>query len=513
MEDSGQLIKQRREKVEELKAQGISPFNNRFKVDASLGSLVAQYSENSKEELEALALEYTLSGRVMARRKHGKTTFVQIKDGSGEVQVYVKKDDIGAENYELFSKFDIGDFIGVRGKLSKTRTGELTLFAKEVQLVTKSLLPLPEKWHGLKDIELRYRQRYVDLIVNPEVKQIFIHRSRIIQAIRQFLNDRDYLEVETPMMQSIPGGATAKPFKTHHNALNMELYLRVAPELYLKRLVVGGMERVFEINRNFRNEGISTEHNPEFTMLEFYTAYADYNDLMDLTEEMFRYIGQTVFNTLTFEYKHRVEGKEVSDRFDFSKPFLRCPFKQSLAEIGGIPMDTVEDPGKATAYALEHKVALEKKDTHEKILAKLFDHFVEPKLIQPTFITDYPAALSPLSQRKKDDPTLVERFELFIGRKEIANAYTELNDPIDQKLRFEEQVAERQAGDEEAHWMDHDFIRALEYGMPPTAGEGIGIDRLTMLFTNSQSIRDVILFPQMKKEFSPSQGEAQDPSQ
>ncbi len=510
MEDSGQLIKQRREKVDELKSQGISLFNNRFKVDAAIGSLIDKHSEQTKEELDALGAQHTLSGRVMTRRKHGKTTFVHIQDGSGRIQVYVKKDDIGADAYELFSKFDIGDFVGVSGKLSKTRTGELTLFAKEVHLVTKSLLPLPEKWHGLKDIELRYRQRYVDLIVNPEVKQIFIHRSRIIQAIRRFLDERDYLEVETPMMQSIPGGATAKPFKTHHNALNMELYLRVAPELYLKRLVVGGMERVFEINRNFRNEGISTEHNPEFTMLEFYTAYADYIDLMDLTEEMFRYIGETVFGTLQFEYTHKAGGEEVNDAFDFSQPFKRIPFKQSLVEIGGVPQEAVDDPGKAAAYALDHKVALEKKDIHEKILAKLFDYFVEPKLIQPTFITDYPLALSPLSQRKKDDPALVERFELFVGRKEIANAYTELNDPIDQKQRFEQQVAERQAGDEEAHWMDHDFVRALEYGMPPTAGEGIGIDRLTMLFTNSQSIRDVILFPQLKKEASQGDGKGVD---
>ncbi|MBE0617366.1 MAG: lysine--tRNA ligase, partial [Proteobacteria bacterium] len=406
-------------------------------------------------------------------------------------QAYVKRDAVGEETFTLFSRTDVGDFLGVAGTLFRTRTGELTLEAREVRLLCKSLRPLPEKWHGLTDKETRYRQRYVDLIVNPEVRETFRRRSRLIHLMREFFLSRDFLEMETPMMQPIPGGATARPFVTHHNALDMTLFLRVAPELYLKRLVVGGIERVFEINRNFRNEGLSNQHNPEFTMLEFYQAYATYEDLIGLTEELFVHLARQLTGALKISY----QGEEI----DFTPPWPRLTVQQAVARYGELSEAQTEDPGAVRAYAA--RLGIEVAGVpHGKLLAEVFETVAEPHLLQPTFVTRYPVEVSPLSRRNEQDPRYVDRFELYIARREIANAFSELNDPVDQLERFREQSAEREAGDEEAHWVDLDYVRALEYGMPPAAGEGIGIDRVVMLFTDSPSIRDVILFPHMRPE-------------
>jgi len=491
MEDYNELIQQRFKKLADISAMGKKPYAGRFDVSTSAQALIDAYGNATKEELESKRVEVIVAGRIVAMRSFGKAGFGHIQDGSGRMQVYFQKNTLGEDRYAFFKKIDIGDFIGAKGFLFRTKTNELTIEMEDFTLLSKSLRPLPEKWHGLTDVELRYRQRYVDLIVNPEVKKVFILRTRIVQAIRAFLNARGYLEVETPMMQTIPGGATARPFKTHHNALGMDLFLRIAPELYLKRLLVGGFERVYEINRNFRNEGISTRHNPEFTMLEFYTAYADYHDLITMTEEMIGSVAKEVLGTTEVEY----EGHKIN----LTPPWKRITYMDSLREAG-VPSEVLENTDKARNYARKLGASLKGGEPMGKVLNEIFEALVEPKLIQPTFITDYPTDISPLSKKRDDNPDFVERFELFVVGRELANAFSELNDPVDQKDRFLKQVSEREAGDEEAHQMDEDFIRALEYGMPPAAGEGIGIDRLVMLLTGSNSIRDVILFPQMKKE-------------
>jgi lysyl-tRNA synthetase class 2 len=428
----------------------------------------------------------------MARRDFGKAAFIQVQDRKGRLQVYVSRDLVGEESFDQFKKLDLGDIVGLSGQPFRTKTGELSLRADAIRILTKSLQPLPEKWHGLTDVETRYRQRYLDLIANPEVGETFRTRSRIIGLIRQFMLGRDYLEVETPMMQPIAGGATAKPFVTHHNTLKMDLFLRIAPELYLKRLVVGGFERVFEINRNFRNEGISIQHNPEFTMMEFYQAYATYKDLMDLTEELICHVAREVAGKLVITYG----GKEVN----LTPPWDRLTVREAIVKYGDIDPNILEDREQLLQVAAGLGLELDKNIGHGKLLTELFDAVAEPNLWHPTFITEYPTEVSPLSRKNDANPEVVDRFELFIVGRELANAFSELNDPLDQKERFLKQLAEKEAGDEEAHAMDEDYIRALEHGLPPTAGEGIGIDRLVMLLTDSASIRDVILFPQLRPE-------------
>jgi lysyl-tRNA synthetase class 2 len=482
------LIGQRRQKIEDLREAGINPFPNGFTATDTVADILLTVGDLAEEtEIET---EYTVAGRMMAINSFGKSAFIRFRDRTGQMQAYVRKDKVGDETYAMFKKLDIGDFIGLTGRLFKTRTGERTLLAEKLELLCKATRPLPEKFHGLKDPEKRYRQRYVDLIMNADVRKTFIARSRIVQAIRAFFLERDYLEVETPMMQPIAGGAEATPFVTHHNALDMQLYLRIAPELYLKRLVVGGFERVFEINRNFRNEGVSTQHNPEFTMLEFYQAYATYEDLIRLTERLFSEVATKVTGSATIDY----QGNAIS----FESPWRRLTMTQALEQIGEVPPGILGDRRALIDFAERREVQLTKTKRVGKIITKLFDALVEPHLIQPTFITDYPVEVSPLSRRSDANPETTERFELFIAGSEIANGFSELNDPEDQRGRFLQQVADRQEGDEEAHLMDENYIEALEYGMPPTAGEGIGIDRLTMLLTDAPSIREVILFPHMK---------------
>lgn len=490
MEDSTNLIQERKNKLLQLEAEGIPPFPNRFEVTLSISELVGSYSDYDEENLKGVSL-LRVAGRIVRFRGHGKTTFCHIQAGGSSIQLYIRKDSV--ENYQLLKKTDIGDWLGVSGTLFRTRTGELTVSVETFSIISKSLRPLPEKWHGLQDIETRYRQRYLDLIANEKSRNVFLMRSRIVGQIRRFLDNRGFLEVETPMMQAIAGGAAARPFITHHNALNRDLYLRIAPELYLKRLVVGGLERVYEINRNFRNEGISTEHNPEFTMLEFYQAYADYRDMMKTTEELFSELAKEVCGSEIIKFQDQ--------QINLSPPYRRLTIKEAILEYGqdkGITASDLEGEEQLRMLAKQLEIPLKQDMGPGKLLTEIFESVAEPYLIQPTFIIDFPTEVSPLSKSHPNNPDLVERFELFVGGKEIANAFSELNDPREQRKRFEMQVNQRAAGDEEAHQMDEDYIRALEYGLPPCAGEGIGIDRLVMLLTDSPSIRDVILFPQLR---------------
>jgi lysyl-tRNA synthetase class 2 len=489
MEKTSELLQKRKEKIEELKKNNVNPFPNGFRVSHTIRD-IRRAIEKSPQNLTETEPVFVTAGRMMAINKFGKSSFIRFRDRTGQLQAYIRKDRIGDGAYDLFKQLDIGDFVGLKGGVFQTRTGEWTLLANELVLLCKATRPLPEKFHGLRDPEKRYRQRYVDLIMNADVRDIFIKRSRIIQLMRDFFLSRDFLEVETPMMQPIPGGAEATPFKTHHNALDMDLYLRIAPELYLKRLVVGGFERVFEINRNFRNEGVSTQHNPEFTMLEFYQAYATYSDLMDLTEELITGIAEALNRSATISY----QGETIN----FLGQWRRMSLFSALVELGGIDQNLLNDREGLLNFAARSGVQVTKTGQLGKVITKLFDTLVEPKLIQPTFVTGYPTEVSPLSRRSDQEPGLTERFELFIAGREIANGFSELNDPVDQHQRFTQQVQGRESGDEEAHRMDEDYIEALEYGMPPTAGEGIGIDRLVMLLTDAGSIREVILFPHMK---------------
>jgi lysyl-tRNA synthetase class 2 len=491
-QDEHALIAQRREKLNALRESG-NAFPNDFRRDAIAGELHAEYDDKENDMLEATPVRVKVAGRLMAKRIMGKASFAQLQDMSGRIQLFLQRDALPEGLYQEFKGWDIGDIIGAEGALFKTKTGELSVKAESIRILTKSLRPLPEKFHGLADQETRYRQRYVDLIMNEVSRDTFRMRSAIVQYIRQYLNDRDYLEVETPMMQAIPGGAVARPFSTYHNALDMDLFLRIAPELYLKRLVVGGYERVYEINRNFRNEGLSTRHNPEFTMLEFYQAYADYHDLMDLTEDLLRGMAQELCGGSTINYQ--------GEAYDFGKPFRRLTVFESILEFNP-DLAAGDIDNLASARAVAEKLGIPLKDSYGlgKVQVEIFEKTVEDRLTDPTFITAYPTEVSPLARRSDEDPFVTDRFEFFVGGREIANGFSELNDAEDQAERFRKQVEEKDAGDLEAMHYDADYIRALEHGMPPTAGEGIGIDRLVMLFTDSPSIRDVLLFPHMRPE-------------
>ncbi|MGB9809049.1 MAG: lysine--tRNA ligase [Thermovenabulum sp.] len=478
-----ELMKARIQKLEELKSMGINPYGQKYERTHDCLQI--------KEEFEKLDGQKTkLAGRIMAIREHGKAAFFDIQDEKGRLQIYIKKDKVGDFIFNLFKKLDIGDIVGVEGTVFKTHKGEISVNAENIVLLSKSLRPLPEKWHGLKDVDLRYRQRYLDLIVNPEVRKTFIIRSKVIKAIRDYLDDLGFMEVETPILTPIAGGAAARPFITHHNALDIDLYLRIATELYLKRLIVGGFEKVYEIGKDFRNEGISIKHNPEFTMIELYQAYADYTDMMELTENLISHVAKKVLGTTKIVY----QGEEI----DLTPPWTKMTMVEAVKKFTGIDFNEIKSDEEAKRVAEELNLEVGEKDTKGKILNLIFEEKVEGHLVQPTFILDYPIEISPLAKRKEDNPDFTYRFELFITRREMANAFSELNDPIDQRERFLQQLKEREAGDEEAHMFDEDFVNALEYGMPPTGGLGIGIDRLVMLLTDSYSIRDVILFPTMR---------------
>jgi lysyl-tRNA synthetase class 2 len=493
MIEENEQILIRKQKLVTLKEQGKRIYPNDFSPTQTAAALHQQFATTTAEELHKTEATFALAGRIMSLRHFGKAAFFHLQDRSGQIQVYVRQGESPQEAVTLLKEFlDVGDLVGVKGPLFRTRTGELTIKATTLQLLSKTFRPLPEKWHGLQDIEVRYRQRYLDLLVNPQVRETFRKRAKLIQLSRQFFIDRDFLEVETPTLQSLAGGALARPFVSHHNALDIDLYLRIAPELFLKRLIVGGVERVFELGRNFRNEGMSTKHNPEYTMLEFYQAYGTYEHLMTLTEELFAFLAREVNGSPRLIYgEHEI---------DLTPPWRRLGMKEAVCAYAGLSTEEVENEDLMRAKARALGVLPHAAAPLGKILEALFDAVVEPHLIQPTFIVNYPVEISPLARRHDADPRFVDRFELYIGGRELANAFSELNDPEDQRQRFLDQLRAREAGDQEAHVLDEDYIRALEYGMPPTAGEGIGIDRLVMLFTNSPSIRDVILFPQMRSE-------------
>ncbi|HXE80161.1 MAG TPA: lysine--tRNA ligase [Vicinamibacterales bacterium] len=497
MTQEEEQIAQRRKNLAALAQLGVPTYPHAFARTATVTELVEAYGQRTGEELQTSRVETVTAGRIMAMRSFGKASFLVISDGRSRIQVYVRRDSLPERDFAVFRLLDFGDHIGVAGHLFRTKTNELTIWASRLEFLAKCHLPLPEKWHGLTDVETRYRQRYLDLIVNPGVRRVFEVRARTLRAVRRFLDDRGYLEVETPVMQPIAGGALARPFITHHNALDMDLYLRIAPELYLKRLVVGGMERVYEIARNFRNEGISTQHNPEFTMLEFYQAYSDYRDLMTLTEEMLEFVATQATGGASVTYR----GRTIS----FAGPYRRLSLRDAAAEAASARLGTevaaadLRDAARAAEIAHRLGIELPPGTGPGAAAMEIFEHLCEDQLQDPTFVYDFPTEVSPLSKQKADDPDTVERFELYVGGFEIANAFSELNDPIEQRRRFERQLEKRGRGDLEAHAMDEDYVRALEYGLPPTAGEGVGIDRLVMVLTDSASIRDVILFPHMRR--------------